>query len=343
MDRNHDGVVTIDEFLNCCKTDQAITNSMLVFDSTIWPSGGNELEGTIKNTSSLSQKSQKQQNQQQQANQQQQRTTSQAVLKEQQRRRRQQKQHEQPRQHHSQLNDNHINNNHDKTNNHIDNDTKRGRKNKSPSIDKSFKQNGPSTSTNTSNHNNSNILNHKTNNIRNNDCQAKRIQLSSAAKRCKNINRSIVDNNNPNPINDICSYDVKINIPTVSNYQLENLSFTYNSSANDGYRSITPPPLPSTPDSPTLVKVKTWYTQAVAKQGVIFWYWNHIFNVAFVSSFVWCYSVQEEHHNHQTKYYRYTIENCFMFRNKITIKFQHKNKNSFFCYINIHKHLSVMF
>ena len=35
MDCNHDGVVTIDEFLNCCKTDQAITNSMLVFDSTI--------------------------------------------------------------------------------------------------------------------------------------------------------------------------------------------------------------------------------------------------------------------------------------------------------------------
>ena len=168
------------------------------------------------------------------------------------------------------MNDNHINNNHDKTNNHIDNDTKRGRKNKSPSMDKSFKQNRPSTSTNTSNHNNNgNILNHKTNNIRNNDCQAKRIQLSSAAKRCKNINRSIVDNNNPNPINDICSYDVEINIPTVSNYQLENLSYTYNSSANDGNRSNTPPPL-STPDSPTLVKVKTWYTQAVAKQGVIF-------------------------------------------------------------------------
>lgn len=273
MDRNHDGVVTIDEFLNCCKTDQAITNSMLVFDSTIWPSGGNELEGTIKNTSSLSQK---QSQKQQQQNQQQQRTTSQAVLKEQHRRRRQQKQHEQPRQHHSELNDNHINNNHDKTNNHIDvNDTKRGRKNKSPSIDKSFKENGPSTSSNQ--HNNGNILNHKmTNNIRNNDCQAKRIQLSSAAKRCKNINRSIVDNN-PIPINDICSYDVEINIPTVSNYQLETLSFTYNSSTNDGNRSNTPPPLPSTPDSPTLVKVKTWYTQAVAKQGVIFWYWNHIF------------------------------------------------------------------
>lgn len=148
------------------------------------------------------------------------------------------------------------------------NDTKRGRKNKSPSIDKSFKENGPSTSS--KQHNNGNILNHKTNNIRNdNDCQAKRIQLSSAAKRCKNLNRSIVDNN-PIPINDICSYDVEINIPTVSNYQLENLSFTYNSSTNDGNRSNTPPPLPSTPDSPTLVKVKTWYTQAVATQGVIF-------------------------------------------------------------------------
>jgi hypothetical protein len=30
MDRNHDGVVTIDEFLECCRCDKAITNSMLV-------------------------------------------------------------------------------------------------------------------------------------------------------------------------------------------------------------------------------------------------------------------------------------------------------------------------
>lgn len=37
MDRNHDGVVTIDEFLDCCRYDQAIKNSMLVFDSSIWP------------------------------------------------------------------------------------------------------------------------------------------------------------------------------------------------------------------------------------------------------------------------------------------------------------------
>lgn len=35
MDRNNDGVVTIDEFLDCCRCDQAITNSMLVFDSSI--------------------------------------------------------------------------------------------------------------------------------------------------------------------------------------------------------------------------------------------------------------------------------------------------------------------
>lgn len=37
MDRNHDGVVTIDEFLDCCRCDQAIKNSMLVFDSSFWP------------------------------------------------------------------------------------------------------------------------------------------------------------------------------------------------------------------------------------------------------------------------------------------------------------------
>lgn len=35
MDRNKDGVVTIDEFLECCRRDHAISNSMLVFDSTI--------------------------------------------------------------------------------------------------------------------------------------------------------------------------------------------------------------------------------------------------------------------------------------------------------------------
>lgn len=37
MDLNNDGVVTIDEFLNCCRCDQAIKNSMLVFDSSFWP------------------------------------------------------------------------------------------------------------------------------------------------------------------------------------------------------------------------------------------------------------------------------------------------------------------
>lgn len=37
MDSNQDGVVTIDEFLECCRKDQTISSSMGVFDSTIWP------------------------------------------------------------------------------------------------------------------------------------------------------------------------------------------------------------------------------------------------------------------------------------------------------------------
>ncbi|XP_022189171.1 Kv channel-interacting protein 1 isoform X2 [Nilaparvata lugens] len=35
MDRNNDGVVTLDEFLECCLNDEDITNSMAVFDSSI--------------------------------------------------------------------------------------------------------------------------------------------------------------------------------------------------------------------------------------------------------------------------------------------------------------------
>ncbi|XP_065342356.1 Kv channel-interacting protein 1 isoform X1 [Cloeon dipterum] len=35
MDQNHDGVVTLDEFLACCTQDEAISHSMCVFDSSI--------------------------------------------------------------------------------------------------------------------------------------------------------------------------------------------------------------------------------------------------------------------------------------------------------------------
>lgn len=34
MDMNGDGVVTLDEFLDCCRNDDAISRSMAVFDSS---------------------------------------------------------------------------------------------------------------------------------------------------------------------------------------------------------------------------------------------------------------------------------------------------------------------
>lgn len=37
MDINRDGVVTMDEFLDCCRNDDAISRSMAVFDTSIWP------------------------------------------------------------------------------------------------------------------------------------------------------------------------------------------------------------------------------------------------------------------------------------------------------------------
>lgn len=36
MDLNQDGVVTLDEFLDCCRNDDAISRSMAVFDSSFW-------------------------------------------------------------------------------------------------------------------------------------------------------------------------------------------------------------------------------------------------------------------------------------------------------------------
>lgn len=35
MDRNKDGVVTLEEFLECCTNDEDISRSMAVFDSAI--------------------------------------------------------------------------------------------------------------------------------------------------------------------------------------------------------------------------------------------------------------------------------------------------------------------
>lgn len=36
MDLNQDGVVTLDEFLECCRNDETISRSMAMFDTNFW-------------------------------------------------------------------------------------------------------------------------------------------------------------------------------------------------------------------------------------------------------------------------------------------------------------------
>jgi len=36
MDQNKDGVVTLEEFLDCCMRDEDISRSMAVFNSSFW-------------------------------------------------------------------------------------------------------------------------------------------------------------------------------------------------------------------------------------------------------------------------------------------------------------------
>lgn len=112
-----------------------------------------------------------------------------------------------------------------------------------------------------------NVLGDNTkNNVGHKASQTKRIQMSTAAKRCKSMNRSkAVDNNNSKAINlnDICkaddvtdgqeekyddvNYDAAVKMPS----QCLNLDTgTLNSISN---RST---------ESPTLVKIKTWYIEA---------------------------------------------------------------------------------
>lgn len=59
MDSNKDGVVTREEFLECCRRDHNISASMAVFDSMIWPGSaetGNSNATTSKSTHNSSNK-----------------------------------------------------------------------------------------------------------------------------------------------------------------------------------------------------------------------------------------------------------------------------------------------
>lgn len=243
MDRNHDGVVTIDEFLDCCRCDQAITNSMLVFDSTIWPRGV-ESDGNRRNpTSSLSSQRANDEQPQNEHIRQQQRDAP--ILR------------------HS------VKLNVHSTAKHNGNGSSKSKlydnhrhRNLSSSFGESSKRadepSPPSYHQHLQLHPTTTVFGNKTkSNVGHKASQTKRIQLSTAAKRCKSINRSnAVDNNNSKTINldDICKADDAedddncVNAPN----QRHNVDV-------DVAHSIS---TTQSVDSPTLVKVKTWYTEA---------------------------------------------------------------------------------
>jgi ribosomal protein L44E len=123
-------------------------------------------------------------------------------------------------------------------------------------------------------HHSTAVFGNKTkNNVGHKASQTKKIQLSTAAKRCKSINRSsAVDNNNSKTINldDICkAEDVEKEEKEVGGFGAET------SDADDNYvtshqrhnidaDTIANNSISTTQstDSPTLVKVKTWYTES---------------------------------------------------------------------------------
>lgn len=277
MDKNHDGVVTIDEFLDCCRCDQAITNSMLVFDSTIWPRREDEMDGNRRKfTSSLSSQKARDELQKNQHN----------------RRQPQQKERDPISSRSAKLNVH-------STPKHNGNESTKSKlydnqshKNLSPSFGENSKRNGPTMEQQQQQQYHHNhpltVFGNKTkNNVGHKASQTKRIQLSTAAKRCKSINRSnAVDNNNSKAINldDICKADEvedkreevddeDDNCVAVVSTPNQRHNIDVDTVANNSTQSSK---------SPTLVKVKTWYTESTvslptSSQGVIFWYWTFLF------------------------------------------------------------------
>lgn len=267
MDRNHDGVVTIDEFLDCCRCDQAITNSMLVFDSTIWPSG-NELEGNRRNfTSSM---------------------TSQRAQDE---RVPQSEHHQQPC---GPISSASVKSNIHSTTKNFGNGSSRSKlcdnqshKNLSPSFGVNPKRNGSTQQQYQHLHHPHHpvaVFGNKTkNNIGHKASQTKRIQLSTAAKRCKSINRSkAVDNNNSKAVNPSDNCKAAGASERVRDDKCVTVVNTPNHGNNLDIETIATNSLSTqSTESPTLVKVKTWYTaESVAlppSQDEIFWYWTYCF------------------------------------------------------------------
>lgn len=142
-------------------------------------------------------------------------------------------------------------------------------KNLSPSLGQTSKRNGPTQQQyHHPHHHPLTVFGNKTkNNVGHKASQTKRIQLSTAAKRCKSINRSnAVDNNNSKTINldDICkaddggdegAKDVDDNCVAVVNTPNQRHNTDIDTIANISIST-------QSTESPTLVKVKTWYTEA---------------------------------------------------------------------------------
>jgi hypothetical protein len=167
-------------------------------------------------------------------------------------------------------------------------------KNLSPSFGENSKRNGPTTEQQSHqqqqqyqhNHHPLTVFGNKTkNNVGHKASQTKRIQLSTAAKRCKSINRSnAVDNNNSKTINldDICKADdVEDDFEEDEEVEYEDdncaaVVSTPNQRHNVDVDTVANNSIDTqSTESPTLVKVKTWYTESsvslpTSSQGVIF-------------------------------------------------------------------------
>lgn len=244
MDRNHDGVVTIDEFLDCCRYDKAISNSMLVFDSTIWPYDSGHFDGNSHalNSNTLMPLENRHDDRV-------------AAI---------------DNQNHSNYPSHHVH--HKQQQQHTSNgggsiksSSKISHSHKS-SFSKNFTHNSSSNNsrtnatTTTMHYHTTTVLGNK---MRNNSghkvSQTKRIQLSTAAKRCKSMDRANAVDNNPKAINrddDICvatdTDDVAVVV--VAGDCARTRQIIDDASVNNSSNQST--------QSPTLVRVKTWYTEA---------------------------------------------------------------------------------
>lgn len=235
-------MVTIDEFLDCCRCDQAITNSMLVFDSTIWRSC-DDFDGNRRSITSshLSKKAQNDQRRENFKN-----SEKPAVRSE---------------------------------TKQCDNGSTKSKQNGNQCDKEIPSSNGTQQPLHHLHNQHLAVFGNKSkNNVGHKTSQTKRIQLSTAAKRCKSMNRTnAAENNNNNSkainLDGICEAgdgaDGERENDDSDNFKTRNID-TENVANNGTSTHLT--------ESPTLVKVKAWYTAStvalpLSQQDVIFWYW----------------------------------------------------------------------